>query len=84
MFEFFSILLAAVMLAFIAFPQFFIPDSNGKRKKVGSSYWGLYEDESPVESADEKSIEVPKPARKFHPIAGSSQYASGKGTSFRR
>jgi hypothetical protein len=82
-FEFFSCLLAGIMLIFIAFPQYFVPQVGGKRKKVGSSYWGVYEGESPQDLITEKSIEIPKPARKWIPIAGSSQYASGKGISKR-
>ena len=82
MFEFFSCILAAFMLLFIAFPQHFWPGLSVKRKKVGPCYWGMYEDGG--ESPDETRIEIPTPARKCHPIAGSSQYASGKGTSLRK
>jgi hypothetical protein len=82
-FEFFSCVLAAIMLVFIAFPQYFVPQMGGKKKKVGSAYWGVYEGENPIEPASEKSIEIPKPARKWIPVAGSSQYANGKGISRR-
>ena len=84
MFEIVSTLLAVLMLAVIAFPKYFVPSAEGKKKKVGSSYWGVYEGESLEDAPDEGRVECPRPARKWHVVAGSSQYASGKGTSFRR
>ncbi len=84
MFEFFSAVVAIFLLLTIAFPQLLVPNT-GKKKKVGSSYWGVYGDAPNIDTPDESaSIEVPRPARKAHPVYGSSMYASGKGTSLRR
>jgi hypothetical protein len=84
MFEIVSVLLAVYLLLSIAFPERFIPEFKAKKKKVGSSYWGVYEGTETTDSPDETTIEVPKPARLRKIIAGSSQYSNGKGLSLRK
>jgi hypothetical protein len=82
MFEICSTLLALVLLASIAYPQLFIPE-NKRKKKVGSAYWGVYAGSELTDAPSETKIECPRPARKRIPVAGSSMYANGGGTSRR-
>ena len=84
MFEILSALLALFLLLSIAFPERFVPKLGNRKKKVGSAYWGVYEGSAVENTAEEGRVEIPKPAKKFRSIYGSSQYETGKGTSFRR
>jgi hypothetical protein len=84
MFEIVSALVGLAILLSIAFPHIVFPAGKGKKKKVGSVYWGVYDGASVKNQPGEKEIEIPAPARKCNEIAGSAMYASGKGTSFRR
>ncbi|HEY9791483.1 MAG TPA: hypothetical protein V6D22_13865 [Candidatus Obscuribacterales bacterium] len=84
MFEVVSVLLALYLLLSIAFPERFIPELKLKRKKVGSSYWGVYEGRAVTDAPEETTIDVPKPARFRKVVAGSSQYSNGKGLSLRK
>lgn len=74
MFEVVSALLAAVLLTAIAFPQLFSSLKKDPKKLVGSSYWGVYNG-TPTDDVTPNRIQVPKPARKRHVVAGSSMYA---------
>lgn len=76
MFEILGSILALVILAAIAFPQFFAPPEP-KQKKVGSNYWGYYEGTSSEQVAEAGLVTVPKPMRHNHPVAGSIAYARG-------
>lgn len=76
MFEVVSVLLAAVLLISIAFPQLFLLLEKDRKKVVGSSYWGVYHDAAPKDpQAEEHKIVAPKPGRKWHVVAGSAMYA---------
>ncbi|MBI2810497.1 MAG: hypothetical protein HYX67_06700 [Candidatus Melainabacteria bacterium] len=72
-------IVAFTLLMVVAEPHRFIPESKGPKKKVGSTYWGIYEGcpiESPVEL---RTIEIKKPTRKEKYIAGSTTYEAGRG-----
>ena len=71
------------LLAGIAFPYHLIPEKERKVRKVGSSYWGIYEGTEGDEPEDMRVIEIKNPARKEKVIAGSIMYVNGRGTSFR-
>jgi hypothetical protein len=74
MFELVSALLAMVLLVGIAFPQLLTLLQKDPDKKVGSSYWCVY-DGTPVTDLHDKKIAAPKPGRKSHVVAGSHMYA---------
>jgi hypothetical protein len=80
MFEFVSALVALFLLLAIAFPNLIVPQIKGKKKKVGSAYWGVYEGTA-LSDTGEGRVEIPTPTRKIHITAGSGMYASGKGIS---
>ncbi len=70
---------AFTLLMVVAEPYRFMPESKGKKKKVGSTYWGAYEG-CPVESPLEQcTIEIRKPTRKEKIVAGSLTYEAGRG-----
>jgi hypothetical protein len=70
---------AFFLLMFVAEPHRFIPESTGVKKKVGSTYWGIYEG-CPVEApVEQRTIEIRKPTRKEKNIAGSTTYEAGRG-----
>ncbi|CAN5676589.1 hypothetical protein BH10CYA1_BH10CYA1_55350 [soil metagenome] len=72
-------IVAFTLLMVVAEPYRFIPESKGAKKKVGSTYWGIYEGcaiESPIE---QRTIEIRKPTRKEKNIAGSTTYEAGRG-----
>jgi len=76
---FFVGIVAFTLLMVVAEPHRFIPESKGVKKKVGSTYWGIYEGcaiEAPVE---QRTIEIRKPTRKEKIIAGSTTYEAGRG-----
>jgi hypothetical protein len=77
-----AVLLALAVLASIAFPDLLLPSSD-KKRKVGCSYWGVYEGAATDEPEDAKTIEIETPIGKEKVVAGSAMYAMGRGTSFR-
>lgn len=82
--SFLGLVLGASILLHIAFPNLILPEEKPKKKRVGSTYWGVYDSVVTDEPEEMKTIEVPKAARKERVVAGSSMYAAGRGTSFRR
>ncbi len=83
MLEIIATIAALYLLLSTAFPDRLLPASRPKAKKVGSSYWGVYEATPTEDAEDLKKIEAPHPARKERNVAGSQMYAMGRGTSFR-
>lgn len=75
------IAIAIGTLLFVAEPYRFIPDEPEKKnnKKVGSTYWGIYEGTPIVEPEAMRTIEVRRSTRKEKYIAGSATYAAGRG-----
>ena len=73
------IIIALGTLAFVAEPYRFMPEEEEKKKKVGSTYWGIYEGVPIVEPEAMRTIEVRRSTRKEKNIAGSATYAAGKG-----
>lgn len=81
-FLFFSGIVAVGLLLAIAFPERFIPDHpNAKKRKVGSSYWGVYEGADPLQSHGE--VEVQPLTDKEKTNYGAFAYGSGKPVSRR-
>lgn len=80
--DFICLFIGIGLLAVIAFPERFIPAYVTKTKKVGASYWGMYEGESP-ETEEERTLSVKVVKRKAKVIGGGTQYATGKSISFR-
>ncbi len=78
MFEVFSGVLAAILVASIAFPEVFYTMKRETKKLVGSTYWGMYKD-VPTENSEDRKIVMPKPGRKSVVVAGSQMYAGGNG-----
>lgn len=76
-------LVALVLLIAIAEPHRFLPESKGKKIKVGATYWGFYEGQSNDPPDDLKTIEVKKSTRKETVVAGATTYAQGRGVSMR-
>lgn len=70
---------AFTLLMVVAEPHRFLPESKGVKKKVGSSYWGIYEGCAIQSPAEQCTIEIKKPTRKEIYIAGSTTYAAGRG-----
>ncbi len=73
------IVIAIGVLLFIAEPHRFMPEETEKKKKVGSTYWGIYEGTPIVEPEAMRTIEVRRSTRKEKYIAGSATYAAGRG-----
>lgn len=74
--------ISAALLFAIAAPERILPDvPNKKKKKVGSSYWGVYKDRDPEKSVGE--IEVKPLAGTQRTVYGANSYAKGKGVSRR-
>lgn len=81
-FLFFSGLVAFGLVFAIAFPDRICPDHpNRKKKKVGSSYWGVYKDADPAQSFGE--VECAPLCDKQKTVYGAFQYSQGKGVSRR-
>lgn len=75
-------IVAIVLLAAIACPEKFLPDNPAaKTRKVGSSYWGVYEGSDPSTSAGE--IEVKPMGNKQKTVYGATSYSQGRGVSRR-
>jgi len=66
------------LIMFVLEPYRFLPDFEGKAKKVGSTYWGIYDGAS-TKDLEVPGVEVRKPARKHIYTAGSATYAAGRG-----
>ena len=84
MFEIIATCLAVYLLLAVAFPERLLPRLPSKKKKLGSSYWGVYEGVK-TEELSEGIIEAPDPGRAGRRvIAGSTMYAQGRGVSMKR
>jgi len=70
---------AFVLILFVVEPYRFIPEGKGKAKRVGSSYWGIYEGAQVEDLKGVEGVEIRKPARKHIYTAGSATYAAGRG-----
>jgi hypothetical protein len=77
------LLAGTVLLALIAFPERFIPETVSRIKKVGATYWGCYPGENTDETKEEKTIEVKVVKTKERVVGGSTRYEMGRGISFR-
>jgi hypothetical protein len=82
--HFLAMAVAAGVLLVVAFPHHLIPQTKGKKKRVGSCYWGFYEGQATDEPEAMKTIEVKEPSGREKVVAGSQMYAAGRGTSFRQ
>lgn len=67
------------ILLFVAEPYRFMPEETEKKKRVGSTYWGIYEGAPIVEPEAMRTIEVRRTTRKDRSIVGSQTYSAGKG-----
>lgn len=79
----FALIVAAVTIFFIAFPNLLFPTSAEKKEKVGPVYWGVYDGLSTDEPETLKTIEIKKTPGKEKVVAGSGSYALGRGTGMR-
>jgi hypothetical protein len=77
MFEFASVLVALFLVVSIACPQLFERFKKQDDKKVGSSYWGVYNG-TPTEDLHAHRVTAPKPGRSQKVVAGSFMYAGRK------
>ena len=73
------IVIALTALLFVAEPHRLLPEQEHKKKRVGSTYWGVYEGAAIVEPESMRTIEVVRSTRKMKFIAGSQTYAAGRG-----
>lgn len=74
--------ISLVLLLAIAMPERLLPDAPSKKKKtVGSSYWGCYEESDPTKSVGE--VEVKPLASTLRTCYGANSYSKGKGVSRR-
>jgi len=72
-----ALLLCGVLVTMIAMPEKFIPDHPlGKKKKVGSSSWGVYNGADPETIVG--TVEVTPLVGKHKSIYGASAYNSGR------
>lgn len=75
-----GVVIVCALLAFIAEPKRFMILSQEKTpKKVGSTYWGIYEGTPSEEPESMRTVELKDVARKEVYIAGSSTYSMGRG-----
>ena len=74
-----GIVISIAILLFVAEPYRFMPEPEEKKKKVGSTYWGIYEGTPIDEPESMRTIEVRRSTRKEIYIAGSGTYAAGRG-----
>ena len=76
----FGAVIGLALLIFIAEPYRFMPEPEKKKKKrVGASYWGIYEGAQAEEPEAMRTVELQQVARKNQYTAGSSTYAMGRG-----
>lgn len=77
---FVGILLAIAATAVIAFPDFMMPDTKARKKRVGVRQWGVYHGSEPLKEGEEdQGVEVKIPARKERSMYGSATYQAGRG-----
>ena len=70
--------IALFVLAFIAFPELFIPNAGKKKKRFNITYWGFYNGSEDCKPEESLLADAASPNR--HKItAGSSMYAKGHG-----
>lgn len=60
-------------------PYRYLPEFKAKKKRVGSTYWGVYAGQPVKEPEAERTIELKEPSRKEKHLVGSSTYAQGRG-----
>jgi hypothetical protein len=72
-------LVVLFLLLIVAEPYRFFPEEKPEKKKVGSTYWGVYEGASFEEAESEKTIVIEKSKRKERTVYGSRAYAAGRG-----
>lgn len=78
LFFFVAIPISVLLLLAIAMPERLLPDVPNKRKKtVGSSHWGVYQDSDATKSIGE--VEVKPLATIQRTVYGANSYAKGKG-----
>ena len=77
MFEFATLLLALGLVVSIACPQLFERFNKNEEKRVGSSYWGVYNG-TPTEDLHNHRVTAPKKAKDKKIVAGSYMYAGRK------
>ncbi len=71
------LLMAGILLVMIATPEKFIPDHPlGKKKKLGSNSWGVYNDADPETSVG--TIECTPLVGKQKSVYGANAYAMGR------
>ncbi|MDZ4832791.1 MAG: hypothetical protein SGJ27_03220 [Candidatus Melainabacteria bacterium] len=76
------VIISTVLLLAIAMPERLLPNAPSKKKKtVGSSHWGCYEEADPTKIVGE--IEVKPLASTLRTCYGANSYAKGKGVSRR-
>jgi hypothetical protein len=83
-FEIVTAIMAILVLLVIACPERLLPVGKKQTRRVGASYWGVYENAAPDDPAECATIEVHEPARKPSEVVGSQMYAMGRGVSVRR
>ncbi len=76
------LIVVLALVGMIAFPEKLCPQHPlMKKKSVGSSYWGVYEDADPEKSVG--NVDVEPLAGKYSSVYGAASYAAGKGVSRR-
>ncbi len=76
------VILSILLLIGIAVPERILPNvPNKKKKRVGSSYWGVYEEADPLKSVGE--IEVKPLSGEQKTVYGATTYVQGRGVSRR-
>ena len=74
------VIISTILLLAVAMPERLLPNAPSKKKKtVGSSYWGCYEDADPTKSIGE--VEVKPLASTLRTCYGANSYQKGKGVS---
>jgi hypothetical protein len=72
------VIVSSILLLAIAMPERLLPDTPSKKKKqIGSSSWGCYEDVDPTVSVG--NVEVKPLASTLRTCYGANSYAKGKG-----
>lgn len=81
LFVVFAACVALFLLLAIAEPYRFIPAFEARKRKVGSTYWGVYQGTPSDEPEGNRTIELQAVTRKEPCVVGSSSYSKGKGVS---
>lgn len=75
-------IVVVALVVMIAFPEKLCPKHPlCKKKTVGSSYWGVYDEADPEKSVG--SVDVEPLAGKYSSVYGAASYSQGKGVSRR-